>query len=81
MRKRFSINFFNDLQLHWEEITKLKSRVDDVVSSLSRKSVQVHMSNEVKRQLVTSKRLKAYFEDNKGEKDVLRKSIDMENET
>jgi hypothetical protein len=46
---------------------------------LSYKMIKKNMKNEIMKQLVKSKRLKGYFEENQTEKDVLLKSI--ENET
>lgn len=75
---KFRLNLLSRIKLHWEEIYKLKSRVDGVVSILTLKLVRKHMQNEIKKQLVKSKRLKMYFEEHETEKEVLLKSIEEE---
>jgi len=46
-----------------------------VFSGLSKKIVKNHISNEVKKQLLSSKRLKGYFEEHQTERDAIEKSI------
>lgn len=75
MKSKWGQDFVHPLHLHWEEIRKLRSRVDDVFSGLSKKIVKNHITNEVKKQLLSSKRLKGYFEEHVTEREAIEKSI------
>lgn len=78
MAKKIGTSLIQPLNLHWEEIKKLKSRVEDVVLSLNHKLISTHIQNEVKKQLLHSKRLKEYFEKNQEERAALEASLAKE---
>jgi hypothetical protein len=48
----------------WQELLKIKSRVEDVVKTLDNKTVKNEKTNEFKKQLLSNKRLKEYFSKN-----------------
>lgn len=55
----------------WQELMKIKTRVEDVVKTLDNKKVKEEKTNEFKKQLLTNKRLKDYFSNNPQEKEIL----------
>ena len=59
----------------WFELNKIKSRVEDVTRSLDNKTVKNEKLNEFKKQLLTNKRLKEYFNRNPQEKEILLNEI------
>ncbi len=65
------------LPVMWTELTRLKSRVETVVNTLSNKNVQKEKLIEFKRQLVSNKSLKQYFEENPSEKEILLNDISV----
>ena len=55
----------------WQELVKIKSRVEDVTRTLDNKTVKMEKTNEFKKQLVSNKRLKEYFLQHPEEKEIL----------
>jgi hypothetical protein len=55
----------------WQELLKIKARVEDVTRSLDNKKVKEEKTNEFKKQLLTNQRLKEYFKVNPQEKEIL----------
>jgi hypothetical protein len=55
----------------WQELIKIKSRVEDVTRTLDNKTVKMEKTNEFKKQLVSNKRLKEYFNQHPEEKEIL----------
>ena len=55
----------------WHEITKMKGRVDQVLTTLSNKRVRDEKVLEFKKQVVSNKSLKEYFKNHPTEKVVL----------
>jgi superfamily II DNA/RNA helicase len=45
----------------WQELIKIKARVEDVTRGLDNKTVKMEKTNEFKKQLISNKRLKEYF--------------------
>lgn len=45
----------------WQELVKIKTRVEDVTRTLDNKTVKADKATEFKKQLVSNKRLKEYF--------------------
>ena len=48
----------------WQELARLKSRVETVLNTLSNKKVNEERVLEFKKQLVSNKSLKEYFKNN-----------------
>lgn len=63
------------LPLLWSELARPKSRVQQVISMLSNKSVLQEKVLEFKKQLVSNKSLKEYFKNNPQEKEILMNDI------
>ena len=59
----------------WQELIKIKGRVEDVVKTLDSKKVKAERTNEFKKQLLSNKRLKEYFKAHPEEKEVLLNDI------
>ena len=59
----------------WQELLKIKSRVEDVVKTLDNKKVKDEKTSEFKKQLLSNKRLKEYFNNHPDEKDILLNDI------
>lgn len=78
MKKRYGRSLFTVLPMHWDEVNKLKSRVDDIVCTLTNKKIKAYMSNEVKKQILNNKNLKGYFEEHEEEKEILKSSIESD---
>lgn len=76
MLKRFDRSLFVVLPINWLEVNKLKSRVDDIFCTLTAKKIKEYMSNEIKKQILNSKKLKEYFDEHEDEKEILRASVD-----
>ena len=76
MLKRYDRSLFVVLPINWLELNKLKSRVDDIFCTLTSKKIKQYMSNEIKKQILNSKKLKEYFNDHEEEKDILRSSVE-----
>lgn len=55
----------------WQELVKIKSRVEDIIRTLDNKTVKTEKINEFKKQLVSNKRLKEYFNQHPEEKEIL----------
>lgn len=55
----------------WKELERVKSRVEDVSGAITGKVANQERMDEVKKQLLTNKRLKEYFKSNPKEKDIL----------
>lgn len=65
MVKAFSRNdMLKCIPVMWQELTKIKTRVEDVTRTLDNKSVKQEKVNEFKKQLLSNKRLKEYFKEN-----------------
>lgn len=76
MLKKYGRSLFVHLPINWTEVNKLKSRVDDILCTLTNKKIKQYMGNEIKKQILTSKKLKDYFQEHEEEKDILKSSID-----
>lgn len=63
------------LPLLWNQLSKVKSRVEQVVGALTNKNVQREKVLEFKKQLVSNKNLKEYFKSNPSERDILMNDI------
>lgn len=62
MQKAFSqANMIKNIPILWQELVKIKSRVEDVTRTLDNKTVKMEKTNEFKKQLISNKRLKEYF--------------------
>lgn len=62
MQKAFSReSMIKCIPIIWQELIKIKSRVEDVVKTLDNKKVKDEKTNEFKKQLLSNKRLKEYF--------------------
>ena len=55
----------------WNELTKMKGRVEQVLGTLSNKRVREEKVLEFKKQVVTNKSLREYFKNNPSEKEIL----------
>jgi len=55
----------------WQELVKIKSRVEDIIRTLDNKTVKTEKINEFKKQLISNKRLKEYFNQHPEEKEIL----------
>ena len=80
IQRKFTKNFGPNMMLKcvpvmWHEISKVKSRVEAVVSHLSPKEVKKQKLIEFKKQLVSNKSLKSYFKENPQEKEILQNAI------
>lgn len=72
MQKAFGVaNIIKCVPILWQELMKIKTRVEDVTRSLDNKTVKMEKTNEFKRQLLSNKRLRDYFNDHPEEKEVL----------
>lgn len=78
MKKRYGRSLLVSLPIDWIEVNKLKSRVDDIHCTLINKRIKTYMSNEVKKQILSSKKLKEYFKEHEEEKEILKSSIESE---
>lgn len=68
-------DFFKCVPVMWHELNRLKSRVQSVIDTLNNKNVQREKMIEFKKALVSNKSLKAYFEENPEEKEILVNDI------
>jgi ATP-dependent RNA helicase DDX56/DBP9 len=72
MQKAFSQqNMIKCIPILWQELIKIKSRVEDVTRTLDNKTVKMEKTNEFKKQLVSNKRLREYFNQHPEEKEIL----------
>ena len=72
LQKNFSTaNMIKCIPILWQELVKIKTRVEDVTRSLDNKTVKNEKTNEFKKQLITNKRLKEYFNQHPEEKEIL----------
>lgn len=78
MKKRYGRSLLVTLPIDWLEVNKLKSRIDDIHCTLTNKKIKTYMSNEIKKQILSSKKLKEYFKDHEEEKEILKSSIESE---
>jgi hypothetical protein len=78
MVRKHTRSLFVNLPIDWIEINRLKSRVDDILCTLSNKKIKEYISNEIKKQILTNKKLKEYFNDHQEEKEILRSSIESD---
>jgi hypothetical protein len=63
------------LPILWAELNRLKSRVETVLATLNNKTVNNEKTIEFKKQLVSNKSLKSYFNDHPEEKEILLNDI------
>lgn len=63
------------LPILWNEVTKVKGRVEEVLNTLSNKRVKDEKVLEFKKQVVTNKSLREYFKNNPSEKEILQNDI------
>lgn len=76
MQKAFSReSMIKCIPIIWQELIKIKSRVEDVVKTLDNKKVKDEKTNEFKKQLLSNKRLKEYFNNHADEKEILLNDI------
>jgi ribose-phosphate pyrophosphokinase len=62
MQKAFNTpNMIKCIPMLWQELVKIKSRVEDILRTLDNKTVKTEKINEFKKQLISNKRLKEYF--------------------
>lgn len=62
MQKAFSVpNLIKCIPILWQEMIKIKARVEDVTRTLDSKTVKMEKTNEFKKQLISNGRLKEYF--------------------
>mmetsp|Transcript_36060 Transcript_36060/g.26795 ORF Transcript_36060/g.26795 Transcript_36060/m.26795 type:complete len:130 (+) Transcript_36060:246-635(+) len=59
----------------WQELEKIKTRVEDVSNYLSIKRIKAEKTVEFKKQLLSNHKLKEYFKQNPQEKEVLLNDI------
>ena len=78
MKKRYGRSLLVTLPIDWLEVNKLKSRIDDIHCTLTNKKVKTYMSNEIKKQILSSKKLKEYFNEHGEEKEILKSSIESD---
>ncbi len=72
MQKAFnSPNMIKCIPILWQELVKIKTRVEDVTRGLDNKTVKAEKTNEFKKQLISNKRLKEYFNQHPEEKEIL----------
>lgn len=72
MQKAYGRNdMMKCIPIIWHEISRVKGRVDEVLSTLSNKRVKEEKLLEFKKQVVSNKSLKEYFKNNPIEKEVL----------
>lgn len=72
MQKAFGVaNMIKCVPILWQELIKIKTRVEDVTRSLDNRTVKMEKTNEFKRQLLSNKRLREYFNEHPEEKEVL----------
>mmetsp|Transcript_19401 Transcript_19401/g.29792 ORF Transcript_19401/g.29792 Transcript_19401/m.29792 type:complete len:172 (-) Transcript_19401:342-857(-) len=64
------------LPILWHEVSRLKSRVEQVLKTLSNKRVRNEKVVEFKKQVVSNKSLKEYFKQNPKEKEILQNDIE-----
>jgi hypothetical protein len=76
MSKSFSrADMLKCIPIMWQDLTKIKSRVEDVTRTLDNKTVKLEKVNEFKKQLLSNKRLKEYFKDHPQEKEILQNDL------
>ena len=68
-------DFVKCIPIIWHEVSRLKSRVEQVIKSLSNKRVREEKVIEFKKQVVSNKSLKEYFKSNPSEKEILQNDI------
>jgi hypothetical protein len=72
MQKAFNTpNMIKCIPILWQELVKIKSRVEDILRTLDNKTVKTEKINEFKKQLISNKRLKEYFNQHPEEKEIL----------
>jgi len=76
MFKSFSrMDMLKCLPVIWSDLYSLHTRIEDVLETLNAKRVKAEKLNEVKKQLLSSKRLKEYFKQNPKEKEILESDL------
>ena len=78
MVKKYKRSFFVELPIKWKQLEKIKTRVFDIYRTLTPKLIKTEKLNEVKKQILKSKKLKEYFNSHEEEKDILKASIKQE---
>ncbi len=63
----------------WQELAKIKSRVEDVLKTLDNKNVKLEKTVEFKKQLLSNFKLKEYFKANPQEKEIILNDISKSN--
>ena len=76
LQRKFHKNFGPNMTMKcvpvmWQEISKVKSRVESIVNYLTPKTVKKQKLVEFQKQLVSNKSLKSYFKENPQEKEIL----------
>lgn len=72
MQKAFNTpNMIKCIPMMWQELIKIKSRVEDIIRTLDNKTVKTEKINEFKKQLISNGRLKEYFNQHPEEKEIL----------
>ena len=69
-------DFLKCIPIIWHEVAGLKSRVDEVLGTLSNKRVRDEKLTEFKKSIVGNKSLKQYFKNNPTEKEILQNDIE-----
>jgi hypothetical protein len=76
MNKSFSqANMIKCIPILWQELIKIKTRVEDVTRTLDNKNVKIEKTNEFKKQLISNKRLREYFAQHPEEKEILMNDL------
>jgi len=80
--KAFSRNdILKFLPIIWHEVSRVKSRVEEVLNTLSNKKVRDEKLLEFKKQIVSNKSLKEYFKNNPSEKEILQNDVSKNQST
>ena len=64
-------NMIKCIPILWQELMKIKTRVEDVTKSLDNRTVKAEKTNEFKKQLISNKRLRESFTEHPDEKEIL----------
>lgn len=70
-----SPNMVKCIPIMWQELLKIKTRVEDVTRGLDNKTVKNEKVNEFKKQLLSNQRLKEYFKQHPEEREILMNDI------
>jgi hypothetical protein len=80
MMKKYKKNLMVELPVKWKELEKIRTRVFDIYRAVTPKLIKTEKLNEVKKQILKSKKLKQYFSEHDDEKEILKGSIKSEQE-